>query len=238
MCDQFGSAWDGTYVLGKGHRCSIPLPSFQGRSSASSFHASPPWLKLLNMSDLLRCKLPVMVALPDGLFAWWFPFTPACPGQYTHSSFGGLSSMSDCFHLQCQDDCLHGWWSYLARQWSPTTTVFLWLSRQRALWALVVMPFSRLRSLTSGSVLPALCTFSSRSVSQRCQTLLDTFPTPWFAWALSAGLLVVSSPLPDPSQTCLSQSAYLCVFHSFRELVAGIFYNTGVCLDLLHTLSG
>ena len=125
MCDQFGSAWDGIYVLGKGHRCSIPLPSFQGRSSASSFHASPPWLKLLNMSDLLRCKLPVMVALPDSLSAWWFPFTPACPGQYTHSSFGGLSSMSDCFHLQCQDDCLHGWWSYLARQWSPTTTVFL-----------------------------------------------------------------------------------------------------------------
>ena len=63
---------------------------------------SMPWLKLLNMSDLLRCKLPVMVALPDGLSAWWFPFTPACPGQYTHSSFGGLSSMSDCFHLQCQ----------------------------------------------------------------------------------------------------------------------------------------
>ena len=30
---------------------------------------------------------------------------------------------------------------------------------------------------------------------------LGTFPTPWFAWALSAGVLAVSSPLLDPSKT-------------------------------------
>ena len=116
MCDQFSSAWDGIYVLGKGHRCSIPLPAFQGRLSASSFHASPPgehwccvfgfvpagtisssstWQIFWDASCLWWLLCPTVCAR-------WFLFTPACPGQYTHSSFGGLSSMSDCFHLHCQ----------------------------------------------------------------------------------------------------------------------------------------
>ena len=31
---------------------------------------------------------------------------------------------------------------------------------------------------------------------------LDTFPTPWFPWALSASVLVVLIRLLDPSKTC------------------------------------
>ena len=31
---------------------------------------------------------------------------------------------------------------------------------------------------------------------------LGTFPTPWFAWALSAGILAVLNPLLDPPKTC------------------------------------
>ncbi len=89
-----------------------PLSSFQGRSSsASSFHASPPgdrWcdvlgfvpagiLKLLNTSDLPRSKPLVRVALPASLSARSFPFTPACPGQYTHRSFRRWMSTIDTF---------------------------------------------------------------------------------------------------------------------------------------------
>ena len=40
-------------------------------------------LKLLNTRDLPRSKPFVRVALPASLSARSFPFTPACPGQYT-----------------------------------------------------------------------------------------------------------------------------------------------------------
>ena len=82
-----------------------PLSSFQGRSSsASSFHAS--LLQAINgvmslalcpqvvsqasqhFSDLPKSKALVRVALPASLSAQSFPFTPACPGQYTHRRFG------------------------------------------------------------------------------------------------------------------------------------------------------
>ena len=35
--------------------------------------------------QIFRRKLLEMVALPASLSAWSFPFTPACPGLYTHS---------------------------------------------------------------------------------------------------------------------------------------------------------
>ena len=44
-------------------------------------------LKLHNTSDLLRSKPLVMVALPPSLSSQSFPFTPACPGQYTYRRF-------------------------------------------------------------------------------------------------------------------------------------------------------
>ena len=80
-----------------------PFSSSQGTSfSSSSFYAS--FLQAIggvmslalcpqavsqapHTSDLLRHKLPVMVALPASLSARSFPLTPACPGQYTHRLF-------------------------------------------------------------------------------------------------------------------------------------------------------
>ena len=77
-----------------------PLSSFQGRSSsASSFNAS--LLQVIDgvMSLALRPQVVsqapqhfrssekqaiVRVALPSNLSARSIPFTPACPGQYTH----------------------------------------------------------------------------------------------------------------------------------------------------------
>ena len=44
---------------------------------------------------------------------------------------------------------------------------------------------------------------------------LGTFPTPWFAWALSAGLLEVLGPLLDPSKTC---SILVCLPLCFSRL--------------------
>ena len=90
------------------------LSSFQGRSSnASSFHASllqvidgvmslalcPQLvcLKFLSTLDLPRSKPLVRVALPASLSARSFPFTPACPGQYTHRSFRRWMSTIDTF---------------------------------------------------------------------------------------------------------------------------------------------
>ena len=90
-----------------------PLLSYQGRSSStSSFHTS--LLQVINgvMSlalcskivsqvpqhlTLPRCKPLVMVALPASLSAWSFPFTPACPGRYTHRSFERWMSVIDTF---------------------------------------------------------------------------------------------------------------------------------------------
>ena len=80
-----------------------PLSSFQGRSSSAfSFHASllqaisgvmslalcPQVVPQASQHlELPRNKPLVRVALPASLSARSFPFTPACPGQYTHRSF-------------------------------------------------------------------------------------------------------------------------------------------------------
>ena len=52
-----------------------------------ALRASMQCFQLLNTSDLLRCKPLMMDALPASLSAQSFSFTPACPGQYLHSSF-------------------------------------------------------------------------------------------------------------------------------------------------------
>ena len=54
-------------------------------------------LKLLNTSDLPRSKPLVRTALPASLSARLFPFTPACPGQYTHRSFRKWMLTTDTF---------------------------------------------------------------------------------------------------------------------------------------------
>ena len=43
---------------------------------------------------------------------------------------------------------------------------------------------------------------SRNSKSRDSELGLSTFPTPWFAWALSAGVLAVLIPVHDPSKMC------------------------------------
>ena len=135
--------------------------------------------------------------------------------------------------------CLHRWWLYLAWQWSPTMTVFLLMTEPSACTmsscGYAIFSAEKLDLWLFCLLFPGFLA----GVSHRdARISLDTFPTPWFAWAQSAGILAVLSPLLDPSKTCLFQSASLCVFHGFMEWVVGIFYNTEVCFDLLHFQSG
>ena len=55
---------------------------------------------------------------------------------------------------------------------------------------------------------------------------LGTFPTPWFAWALSAGLLEVLGPLLDPSKTC---SILVCLPLCFSRLHTNHRVGHGFC---------
>ena len=118
-------------------------------------------------------------------------------------------------------------------------------------WSLVTEPsvyimrscgllFSWMRSLISDSVLPVghfLAGVSHSHTHRDTGIGLGTFPTPWFAWALSANILAVLSLLLDPSKTCPSQSVSFCIFHCFMEWVVEIFNGTQVWFDLLHFLS-
>ena len=67
---------------------------------------------------------------------------------------------------------------------------------------------------------------------------LGTFPTHWFTWALSAGILADWVLCLTHPRLAPSQSASLCVFHGFVEWVLGIFDGIEVCFDLIHFLSG
>ena len=78
---------------------------------------------------------------------------------------------------------------------------------QHTLWGLVVCWFHKWEACLwlfcllaiLGSAFPSF----QAGVSLRDARIgLGTFPTPLFAWALSAGILAVLSPLLDPSKTC------------------------------------
>ena len=153
--------------------------------------------------------------------------------------------MRDCFHLQCQA----GGWNRIGctvfmdgsrtllnseapPDWSSVTE-----SSVHTLWRLAVCCFLEREawSLTLfcllvilESAFPWFLTGVSRGDTG---IGLGTFLTPWFAWALSAGILAVLSPLLDPSKTC---PVPVC----FVEWVVGIFDGTEVCFDLPHLLSG
>ena len=104
--------------------------------------------------------------------------------------------------------CLHGWWSHLAWQWSPILTGLWWLSHQCTLWGPVVCCFFEWEtwSLTLfclRAILNSTCPSFLAGVSHRdARISLFTFPTPWFAWALSGCIHAVLSPLLDPSKSC------------------------------------
>ena len=78
----------------------------------------------------------------------------------------------------------------LAWQWSPSLTGLWWLSHQYTLWGLedCCFPEWEAWSLTLG-ILDSDFTCFLAGVSHRDAGIgLGTFPTPWFAWALSAGI--------------------------------------------------
>ena len=123
-------------------------------------------------------------------------------------------------------------------QWSPTLTGLcdwtisvhqeilqsaVFLNEKLDLWFhFACWPFSKVLS----QVFCQECLFGSVWVC------LGTFPTLWFAWALSAGILAALSLLLYPSQ-----SPSLCVIHSFMEWVVGISDGSEECFDLLHFIS-
>ena len=120
------SVQDGIYELGKAHMHSTPyfrsfpyiafemVPVFIWLMMALSRpfkedHLALPlstpllprdqWCDVLGFSSgLLKSKPLVRVSLPTSLFLQSFPFTPACPGQYTHRSFRRWMSTINTFH--------------------------------------------------------------------------------------------------------------------------------------------
>ena len=55
-----------------------------------------------------------------------------------------------------------------------------------------------------------------------CRIGLVTFPTAWFACALSAGIFAVLSPLLDPSKTC---SVTFVSFMASWSVFFGVFFK-------------
>ena len=125
--------------------------------------------------------------------------------------------MGDCFHLHCQA----GGWDrigctvfmdgshILLDSEAPPSLVFGdWAISVHTLWGLAVCCFLKWEawSLTLFCLLAILdSAFPGflAGVSRRDAGIgLGTFPSPWFAWGRSAGILAVLSPLLDPSKTC------------------------------------
>ena len=84
-----------------------------------------------------------------------------------------------------------GWWSHLAWQWCPTLTGLWRLSHQRTLWGLALCYFLEWEawSLTPFYLLTILDTafqsFLARVSHRDVGIGLGTFPTPWFALAVT-----------------------------------------------------
>ena len=128
------------------------------------------------------------------------------------------SNMGDCFHQHCQAVGLdyvccivfvNGGRTLLDSE-TPPRHVFGDFSHQCTLWGLAVCCFLKWAawSLTPFCLLAVLdSAFQSflAGVSPRDAGIgLGTFPTPWFPWSLSAGILAVLGLLLDPSKTCPS----------------------------------
>ena len=147
--------------------------------------------------------------------------------------------MGNCFHLHCQTwgwdhtGCsLHGWWSHLAWQWSPTLTGLWWMSHKCTLCNLAVSCFFLLLLFFLKGKLDLWLRFACLPFStvlshvfwQEC--LRETPESVWVPFQilgllelyqlayLKFWVLCLSYPRLAPSQ-----SASLCVFHGFMEWV-------------------
>ena len=193
--------------------------------------------------------------LPASLSARSVPFTPACPGQYTHRSFQRWMSTIDTFQfglpISLFTFCsklivLWGWWPvwsgcHLLRQSSGGHEWLLHLHCQTGGWDCIgcTVFMDGGRNLLDSEA-PPWPVFGDCAISVHYEVLrfavffnekldlwlvcllaildsvfpsflaglsrrdagigLGAFPTPWFAWALSAGILVVLSPPLEPSK--------------------------------------
>ena len=85
---------------------------------------------------------------------------------------------------------------------------FWWLGRQHTLWGLVVCWFHKWEAYLwlCFACWPFLAVlfqvFWQECLLEMLESVWVPFPTTWFAWALSGGILAVLSPLLDPSKTC------------------------------------
>ena len=123
------------------------------------------------------------------------------------------------------------WWLHFAWQWSPTEPSLRSCS----------LLFSWRRSLISDSFCPVVILDSAfpgflAEVSYRDARIgFDVFPTPWFAWSLSAGIpqlwvTFLTHPRLAPSQSV--------AFVSFTASWIGLWgFRSEVYVDLLHFLS-
>jgi len=139
-------------------------------------------------------------------------------------------------------------WSHLALQWSPTLNCLRWLSHQCTHYEVLrfAVILNENLGLRENGILFCLLAILDSAIPDFLAGVVDRgagiglrpFPTPLFAWALSAGTLAVLSPLLDPPRLAPSHSAFLCTFHGYTQWIVGIFCSTEVCFDLLHFLSG
>ena len=162
------------------------------------------------LSTIDTFHFSLFVASSLNLLEWW---------HVTVTSWGNpAEGMSDCFHLHCQTggwDCkgctvfMDGVVAHCLTvkphpDWSFVTEPSVYTMRSCGL--LLLFFEWKAWSLTLFCLLAILdCAFPSflAGVSYRdARISLGTFPTPWFAWALSAAILAVLSPLLDPSKTC------------------------------------
>ena len=163
----------------------------------------------------------LFVASSLNLWRWWRVFFDCHHLRQSSGGHGWLlpPPLSSWRLRQYRLHCLYGWWSHLAWQWSPTLTGLWWLSHQCTLWDLAVCCFVEWEawSLTSFcllAILDGVFPSTLAGVSHRDAGIgLGIFTTPWFAWALSAGILAVQYwvlCLTHP-RLALSQSATLCL---------------------------
>ena len=125
----------------------------------------------------------------------------------------------------------------------PHLTIFWWLGHRCTL-SLAVCCFLELGAWSLTPFCP-LAIFNSAfpsflaGVSHRDVGIdLGTFPTPWFAWALSAGILAVLSPLLDWSKACPVPVCIPLCLSRLHGVGCGISQGTEICFDLLHFLPG
>ena len=182
-------------------------------------------------------------------------------GMYglTVTSWGNpVDGMGDCFHLLCQAgawdhiDCtvlMDGTYTLLDSETPPWLVFGYWAIsvHYEVLWFAVFL--NEKLDLWLFCLLAILdSTFPSflAGVSHRDAGIgLGTFPTPWFAWALSAVILAVLSPLFYPSMTCPAPVCIPLRLLRLRGVSCGFKkkkkkkkYGSVVCFDLLHFLSG